>query len=417
MAVAPMIVPSSVLGQRAGAVPPSDKVVMGGIGIGVRGENDLRAFLSFKEVKVAAICDVRNERREAMKGVVDTKYQNRDCAIYSDLYELLGREDIDAVLIATGDRWHAALSIIAAQHGKDVYCEKPLSMSIADAKAVPPVFRRYGRIFQAGCQRRSGGSFQLAAELLQTGKLGKLQAVYANVGPWQSWPPLPLRGWLPAEPEPPKSVFDWDRWLGPAPWRPFNSLYAPKWGWVNVADFHSGGILEWGSHTVDVCHWASQTETTQPVEYVPEGNNDGPYAVHCRFANGVKLEMVDEGRSGRLGLGSNTVRFVGDEGWVETGDSGKIVTSDNLRSLIRPTTDAKLALAYHMQDLLDCIKSRKQTRANADTVANSHISCHAAFIAFQLGRKLIWDPAKQEFVGDDEANRMRSRASREPWRV
>lgn len=417
LAAAPMVVPSSVLGQRAGTVAPSDRIVMGGIGIGVRGETDLRAFLSYRDVRFVAVCDVRNERREAVKTMVDGRYQNRDCAMYSDQYELLAREDIDAVLIATGDRWHAPLSIIAAQHGKDVYCEKPLSMTIEETQAIAPAFRRYGRIFQAGCQRRNGGSFNLAVELLHTGKLGKLQAVYANVGPWQSWPPLPKRGWLPAEPEPPKSVFDWDRWLGPSPWRPFNSHYAPDWGWINYYDFHAGGILEWGAHTVDVCHWAAQKETTQPVEYVPEGNNSGPYAVHCRFADGVKLEMVDEGRRGRLGLGSNTVRFVGDEGWVETGDTGKIEVSDNLKSLIRPTTEARLALAYHTQDFLNCVRSRKQPRSNAEAVSNSHISCHAAYIAFQLGRKVTWDPEKQEFPGDDDANRMRSRAMREPWRV
>ena len=311
---------------------------MGGIGIGVRGENDLRAFLSFKEVKFAAICDVRNERREAMKGVVDTKYQNRDCAIYSDYYELLGREDIDAVLIATGDRWHArALDYRGAARQGRLLREAPLDVDCGGQGGPPriPPLRPHlpGRLPAAQRRQLPTGrgtvadrqARKTAGRLRQRGALAKLAA-------------SALRGWLPAEPEPPKSVFDWDRWLGPAPWRPFNSVYAPNWGWVNVADFHSGGILEWGSHTVDVCHWASQTETTQPVEYVPEGNNDGPYAVHCRFANGVKLEMVDEGRNGRLGLGSNTVRFVGDEGWVETGDGGKVVTSENLRSVLRPTT-------------------------------------------------------------------------------
>ncbi|HOQ46422.1 MAG TPA: Gfo/Idh/MocA family oxidoreductase [Bryobacteraceae bacterium] len=416
-AVAPMVVPSSVLGRRAGAVAPSDQIVMGGIGTGVRGETDLRAFLSYREVRFVAVCDVRNERREAIKTMVDQRYQNRDCAMYSDQFELLAREDIDAVLIATGDRWHAPMSILAAQHGKDVYCEKPISMTIEETLAIAPAFRRYGRIFQAGCQRRNGGNFELAVELVHTGRLGKLQAVYANVGPWQSWPPLPHRGWLPPEPEPPKEVFDWDRWLGPAPWRPYNSRYAPDWGWVNVYDFHAGGILEWGSHTVDLCHWAAQREDTQPVEYVPEGDNNGPYAVHCRFADGLKLEMVDEGRQGRLGLGANTVRFVGEEGWVETGDSGKIEVSENLRPLLRPTTEARLALAYHTQDFLNCVRSRKQPRANAEVVANSHISCHAAYIAFQLGRKVVWDPVKKEFPGDEEANRLRARAMREPWRV
>lgn len=417
VAAAPALVPSSVLGQRAGAVPPSDRIVMGGIGIGSRGQSDLRALLSYKQTQFVAICDVRNQRREEIKSMVDQRYQNRDCAMYDDQYELLAREDIDAVLIATGDRWHTPLSIIAAQHGKDVYCEKPCSMTMEESWALRDAFRRYGRIYQAGCQRRNAGNLELAVELAHTGKLGKLKTVYANVGPWQNWPPLPSRDWLPAEPEPPKQVLDWDRWLGPAPWRPYNPEYV-RGGWRNWYDFHGGGVLEWGSHTVDLCHWASQTDDTQPVEFEPEGKNGGgPYFVHCRFANGVRLEMVDEGWNGRLGLGSCTVRFEGDNGWVETGDTGKIEVSENLKHELRPVTEARLALAYHTLDWLNCIKSRTQPKANAAVVCNSHISCHAAFIAFQRGRKLEWDPVKREFPGDDEANRMRYRALREPWRV
>lgn len=413
---APMIVPSSVLGQRAGAVPPSDKIVLGGIGIGARGTSDLRALISYGQVKFVAICDVRNERREEIKSMVDKKYGTNDVAMYDDQYEILARSDIDAVLIATGDRWHAPLSIIAAQHGKDVYCEKPCSMSMEESWALANAFRRYGRIYQAGCQRRNGGNFELAAELVHTGKLGKLQTVYANVGPYEHWPPLPNKGWLAEEPLPPKQVLDWDRWLGPAPWRPYNPIYV-RGGWRNWYDFHGGGILEWGSHTVDLCQWAAKADGTQPVEYEPVGGNNEPYQVICKYANGVKLVMRDDGWNGSLNTGSCSVRFEGDNGWLETGDSGRIECSDNLKKELRPVTAANLALAYHTQDWLNCIKSRTQPRANADIAGNSHITCHAAFIAFQRGRKLAWDPAKREFIGDAEANRMRSRALREPWRI
>ncbi len=413
---APMIVPGSVLGQRSGTTPPSDRIVLGGLGIGARGESDLRALLSYRQVQFVAICDVRNQRREEIKSLVDKRYGNSDCAMYDDQFELLARADIDAVLIATGDRWHAPLAILAAQHGKDVYCEKPCSMTMEESWALADAFRRYGRIYQAGCQRRNGGNLELAVELAHTGKLGKLHTVVANVGPQRNWPPLPSHDWLAAEPEHPKQVLDWDRWLGPAPWRPYNSSYV-RGGWRNFYDFHGGGILEWGSHTVDLCQWAAKADDTQPVEYEPEGDNSGPYSVHCRFANGLKLEMRDEGWDGRLGLGACTVRFEGDNGWVETGDTGKIEVSENLRSQLRPTTEARLALAYHTLDWLNCIKSRTQPRANADVAGNSHTTCHAAFIAFQLGRKLTWNPAKREFTGDAEANRMRSRALREPWRI
>jgi hypothetical protein len=202
-ALAPIVARSVVLGQRAGAVAPSDKIVFGGIGIGARGEHDLSKLLNFSQARFVAVCDVRNERREAVKSMVDQKYGNHDCQMYDDHYALLARPDIDAVLIATGDRWHTPLAILAAQHGKDVYCEKPCSMSIEESRALADAFRRYNRIYQAGCQRRNGANFQLCKDLLKSGALGKLQTLYANVGPSVNWPPLPSRDWLAAEAQPP----------------------------------------------------------------------------------------------------------------------------------------------------------------------------------------------------------------------
>ncbi len=413
LTTAPMIVPSSVLGQRAGAVPPSDRVVMAGIGIGNRGSSDLAAILSYKDTRFVAICDVRNERREAVKSLVDKRYGSSDCAMYDDQFEVLARQDIDAVLIATGDRWHAPLSIIAAQHGKDVYCEKPCSMTIQESHALAAAFRRYGRVYQAGCQRRNGGNFVFAVELAREGKLGKLKALHANAGPADRWPPTTSHDWLPAEPAPPRQLLDWDRWLGPCPWRPYHPAYV-QGRWRGYFDFHGGGILEWGSHTADLCQWAGDLDHTQPVEYEPKGDNKGPYYVYCRYANGVQLILRD---GGWPDLGPCAVRFEGDNGWVETGDNDTILVSDNLRSELHPVSPYKLALHYHMRDFIDCIKTRSQTRANADHAANTHVTCHAAYIAWQLGRKLSWDPAKQEFVGDAEANRMRTREMREPWRL
>jgi len=415
-AIAPMIVPSVVLGQRAGAVPPSDQIVFGGIGIGARGAHDLSKILQYKEARFVAVCDVRNERREEIKSTVDKKYGNSDCKMYDDQYALLARPDIDAVLIATGDRWHTPLAIIAAQHGKDVYCEKPCSMSMEESWALADAFRRYNRIYQAGCQRRNGANFELCKELLKSGALGKLQTLYANVGPSKDWPPLPSRDWLAAEELPAKQVLDWDRWLGPAPWRPYNPEYV-RGGWRNFYDFHGGGILEWGSHTVDLCHWAAELDNTQPVEYEPVGTNVGPYKVLCKYANGVKLVMRDDGWDGSLDTGSCSFRIEGDNGWVETGDKTVIAASDNIKPLLRPTESASLALMNHIGDLIRCIRTRQTPRASAANAANSHIACHAAFIAYQRGKTLTWDPDKREFTNDEIANRMRSRAMREPWRV
>lgn len=399
----PVVVPAKALGL-GGAVAPSERIVMGGIGIGPRGRTDLSCFLRNPDVQFVAVADPQADRRNLVKEMVDNHYQNKDCTTYRNLFDVLTRDDIDAVLIATGDRWHTLASILAAKAGKDIYCEKPCSMTIAESRALAETIRRYGRIYQAGTQRRNIGNFIFAINLVHSGKLGKLHTVHAN-----TLDPKTTHEWLPAEPEPPKDVCDWDQWLGPCPWRPFNQRYV-NGGWRGFFDFHGGGILEWGSHTVDLCQWANQADDTAPVEYEPHGNH-----VHALYANGVKLIMRD---TGWLGLGTCSVRFEGDEGWVETGDSGQVaVFPESLRSEIPVFTMAGTDPSTHIRDFLDCVKSRKQPASNASVVAQSHVACHAAYIAWQLGRKLRFDPVKEEFIDDDGANRMRSRALREPWHI
>jgi predicted dehydrogenase len=412
---APQFIPASALGL-GGATPPSDRVTLAGLGIGNRGARVLQSFLDQSDIQFLAICDVRNERRESVKSMADQKYGNRDCAMYSDQYELWARRDIDAVLIATGDRWHAPLSIQTARAGKDVYCEKPCSMTIAESRALADTFQRLGRVYQAGTQRRNGANFVRAFELARSGKLGKLQTVHAEAGPGDRWPPATSHDWLPAEPEPPKQVVDWDRWLGPSPWRPYNSQYI-QGRWRGYFDFHGGGILEWGSHTADLCQWAAGMDETTPVEFEPQGMGaDTPYSIHCRYANGIRLVLRDKGF---LGLGSCHIRFEGDAGWVETADGGKIEASENLGPgrLDVPPEEAREATTNHVRDFVACVKTRKQPRSNALAACQTHITCHAAYIAFQLGRKLAFDPATDSFAGDEAANRMRSRAMREPWRL
>ena len=239
---APYIVPSSVLGL-GGATPPSDRISIAGLGIGGRGARDLESFLSRKDVQFRAICDVRNERREAIKSRADKHHGNNDCVMYSDMNDLWARDDIDAVLIATGDRRHTLLSIMTARSGKDVYCEKPCSMTVQESRAPADAYDRLGRIYQAGPQRRSGSNFKYIIDLAKTGKLGNLHTLHANVGPGDRWPPKTSHDWLAAEPLPPKRVVDWDRWLGPCPWRPYNSLYV-QGRWRGYFDFYGGGILE-----------------------------------------------------------------------------------------------------------------------------------------------------------------------------
>jgi predicted dehydrogenase len=413
---APLIVPASALG-RGGATAPSDRVTLGGLGIGNRGARVLQSFLAQPDIRFLAICDVRNDRREAVKSMADQKYGNHDCAMYSEQAELWARKDIDAVLIATGDRWHTLLSILTARAGKDVYCEKPCSMTIQESRALADTFQRLGRIYQAGTQRRNGPNFIQAYEMARGGKLGKLTALHAEAGPGDRWAPLTRHDWLPAEPEPPKQVVDWDRWLGPSPWRPYHSQYI-QGRWRGYFDFHGGGILEWGSHTVDLCQWAGDVDETTPVEFEPQGmGSDTPYSIQGRYANGLKLVLRDKGF---LGLGSCHIRYEGEGGWVETADGGKIEVSENLRGenvQVSPPEGRRDATTNHVRDFVDCVKSRRQPRSHALAAAQAHIACHAAYIAFQLGRKLSFDPATDTFIGDHEANRMRSRAMREPWRI
>ena len=412
-AAAPLFIPGSVLGL-SGAVPPSDRVNVAGLGIGGRGERVLDSFLMQDDVQFRAICDARNERREAIKSKADRHHGNSDCVMYADMYELWDRKDIDGVLIATGDRWHTLLSILTAKSGKDVYCEKPCSMTIAESRALADIYQRLGRVYQAGTQRRNGTNFEHCINLAREGKLGKLRSLHANAAPGDRYTPLTTHDWLPGEPEPPKSVVDWDRWLGPAPWRPYNSLYV-KSRWRGFFDFHGGGILEWGSHTVDLCHAAARLDETAPVSYEPhrpEGVT--PYSVNCLYEDGLELVLRDTGWEG---LGACAVRFEGDEGWVQTGDAGIVETSDSLREHRRTFDDAREATTRHVRDFLNCVKSRKETRAHALAACQAHVACHAAYIAYQLGEKVEFDPTTDSFPSNDEANRMRSRAMREPWRL
>ena len=399
----PTIIPASALG-RDGAVAPSERIVIGTVGSGGRGTYDLGIFLDQPEAQVVAICDVRSERRTAAKKIVDDKYGTTDCNTYADMFELYERDDVDALLIATGDRWHTLASILSAKAGKDIYCEKPCSMTIAESRALADGIRQYGSIYQAGTQRRNIGNFMHAVKLAHSGKLGKLHTVHAN-----TLPPATHHQWLPAEPEPAKAVVDWDRWLGPTPWRPYNSAYVAG-RWRNYFDFHGGGILEWGAHTIDLCQWANQADETAPVSYEPKGNS-----VIAKYANGVKLVMRD---TGWLGMGTCSVRFEGDQGWVETGDSGAMLLGPGkLRDEYREFVDVGTDPTSHIREFLQSVKSRAATAANADVAAQSHVAAHAAYIAWQLGRPLKFNPAKEEFIEDKQANRMRSRAYREPWRV
>lgn len=411
-AAAATYIPASALG-RGKQPPPSERITLGLIGVGPRCKYDMQSILPFADVRCVALADVLASRRNEGKEMVDRHYGNSDCKTYRDFREILDRKDIDAVLIATGDRWHAEASILAAKAGKDVYSEKPCGITIAACQELAETMHAEKRIFQAGTQRRSVPNFQKAVEWAQTGKLGKLKTLHASV-----YVPTLDNSWLPGQPTPPRDVIDWNLWLGPAPWRPYNQKYV-EGQWRGQWDFESGArLLDWGAHTVDLCQWANQADDTMPIEYEPSDKN-----VVCTYVNGVKLilEFLPTAFGDRsphfvTRLGTCPVRFVGEEGSIETGDEGEIIAKPEslLKSLPADFKRVRgLDVSNHARNFFDCMRSRKPTAANPDIMRKSHIACHAAAIAWILGRKVRIDPKTEEFINDPDANLLRSRPSRQ----
>ncbi|MCX6967469.1 MAG: Gfo/Idh/MocA family oxidoreductase [Verrucomicrobia bacterium] len=406
----PTIIPASALGKN-GSVAPSERIVLAGIGIGRRGKAVLGSMLGYNDVQCVAIADVMRSQREAIKKGVDDHYQNTDCKIYRDFRDVLARPDIDAVLITIGDRWHTLASLMAAKAGKDIYCEKPCGMTIEQVNALREGIRRHGRVFQAGTQRRSQSNFSYAVGLAHSGMLGRLHTVAASV-----YPPDACLKWHPAEPEPATDELDWDLFLGPSPWRPYNRAYTVSRGWAGADDLcAAGNFLDWGAHTVDLCQWAAGADGSTPVEFEEEKKKQ---MIVGRYANGVKLvcvyrEQYDVWFPGNPG--PCCVRFEGDEGWVVTGDNGKITLSPNLegklsKAFSRPGTNP----AEHARDFFDCVRSRGRTVSNVDVMRSSHHACFAAQMAQRVPRKLRFDPVRARFE-DEDVNRMSTVTMREPW--
>jgi hypothetical protein len=411
---APYIVPASVLGLN-GAVPPSERIVLGGIGLGGRGQFDLDWMLHEKDVQFVAVCDVQKSCREAVKRMVDKKYGNTDCKMYPEMREFLAtRTDIDAVLIAPGDRWHAPAAIMAMRAGKDVYCEKPSSMTIVEGQAVVDAARRYGRVYQTGTQRLSEANFVFCIEMARSGRLGKLHTAYAAIPHGEA---VLSHEWLPAMPEPPKEVCDWDAWLGPSPWRPYNKEYAAG-SWHGYYDLDTGGIGLFAAHTFAQCQAGINALDTSAVEYQYVPNRTG-HGMVTRFPNGVNVVLLQDQKG--MWKGACGMRFDGSEGWAAAsdwdpkplvsnpamlGDFNKIV-GDYMARTGRPMN--------HVRDFFNCVKSRRLTVANPEVMHRSMSCVHAANICMWLKRDMKYDPVKQEFVNDVEANRLRSRAMREPW--
>ncbi|MBN2271999.1 MAG: Gfo/Idh/MocA family oxidoreductase [Sedimentisphaerales bacterium] len=412
LVAAPVIVPATALGL-GGSVPPSERIILGGLGIGNRGSHDLQWMLPEKDVQFVADCDPQKSRAEKVKNIVDTRYGNKDFKIYHNTPEFLAeRTDIDALLVTTGDRWHALASILAMRAGKDVYSEKPSSMTVAEGRAVADTAKRHRRIYQTGTQRLSEGNFTFCNEMLRLGRLGDVHTVRAHIAPWDA---AEMRhDWLPAQPLPPKDEVDWDQWLGPCPWRPYNPAYCSG-GWRGFYDFHTSCIGEWGAHTFAQCQVAIGQQYTSAIDYKYVNNKTGDGMV-TTFPNGVKMVLQLEGWRGSCG-----VTFEGTEGWVGAADGysqpdvSNPAMLDDFKKLVGDYMARTQRPMSHVRNFLDCVKSRQQTVANAEMMHRSMTTVHAANICMWLKRDLKFDPDKERFVNDPQADRFLSRAMREPW--
>jgi len=426
LAAAPWVVRASALGAE-GTAPPSDRIALGFIGQGAMGSGHLRCCVAYPNVQILAICDVDRWRRERAKATVEDAYASRTsrtCTAYNDLRELLARPDIDAVLIATGDRWHGLATVMAAQAGKDVYCEKPVSLTIAEGQAMVEAVRRYHRVFQAGLQQRSTPEFIRACQLVRSGAIGPVRIVYVNMAGTCGDVSLP------AEPVP--DGLDWDLWLGPAPWRPYNRRFHPYGQWHGVVpwhfcrDFGGGNLTSNTVHAFDIVQWGLGTDASGPVEITPPETGKVPLLTY-RYASGVLCQVVNgrlprqrefelKGWNEATGVQNFGAVFVGDGGWIHVGREGYLRSwPEEIVHRPLPSPDGAHPVNNHHQDWFNCIRTRRRTACDVATGVRSTAVSHLGCIAHWLARPLRWDPARQQFLNEPEANRWRSRPMREPW--
>ena len=412
-ATAPLFLPACAHVRRT-TVAPSERITVAGIGLRSRGFHDLQWLMSKEEVQFVAICDVQKRERDRIKAHVDEAYGNSDCDQYTDMREMLERDDIDAVLIATGDRWHAPASILAMRAGKDVYTEKPSCMTVEEGRAVVETAKKHRRIYQTGTQRLSEEHHAFCYEMVQSGRMGDVHTAYAHIAPWDS--AKMKRNVLEGQEQPPKDIVDWDAWLGPCPWRPYNEKYV-NGEWRGDYDFHTSCIGEWGAHTFAQAQYGLGLEDTSPVKYAYVDNDSGDGMV-CTFANGKKLILS---RGDTHWHGSCGERFVSERGWVGAADSYTRAEAsspellDNYGRVINEYVERTGRSLDHMQDFLDCVRSRKQTVANPSMMHRSMTTVHCANVAMWLERDVEYNPKKERFVGDEEANALLSREKRKPW--
>ncbi len=415
----PALIPASALG-RNGAVAPSERVNMGFIGLGGQGTGHLLGgawtyvpggYVAREDVQVLAACDVRRERRESAQKRCNEMYARKlgqagynGVQAYNDFREVLARPDIDAVLIAVPYHWAAPLATMAARAGKDVYCEKPIAITIREGHNLVETCRRFGRIYQAGMQQRSeyAGKFRLACELVRNGRIGQLKEVYAYRQPGAYFP----TPWTSDRAMPVPDGFDWDLWLGPLPYRP----YGGDAGHAMMGCFI--GDVNWSPHHYDIVQWTVNPDVNAPIEVSCEKKD----IIHYRYSNGVVVHST--GYPGERVGGEGGACFVGTEGRIVV-DRQNIVSypANILKQPLRPEDSRVYHATSHSGNFLECIRSRRPTICHPETAVYTMNAILIGGIALALQRTLKWDPVKAQFSGDEQANRLLSYTPRPPWFV
>ena len=402
----PNIIPASALGKD-GAAAPGDRIGMGFIGVGGRGSGHVRGFLGMKDVQVLAVCDPYKSKCNKSKAQVDRRYKG--CGTYQDFRRLLARPDIDAVVIASPENWHALHSIHAVRAGKDVFVEKALSLTVAEGRALCKAVRRYGRVLQVGTQQRSDGRFRLACELARNGYLGKLRTIKVGVPGGRKLPTVP--------PKDPPADIDYDIWLGPAPWTPYNDLKC-SFNWYFIYDYCIGWIQSWGVHHVDIALWgapalaAGQVQVEGTAVFPAEGlaNTSVTWNVSVVTPDGLHLHFTDD-KAQRHGC-----RFFGDKGMVHV-DRGRLEAEPEslLKVALRSGDEHLYESNNHHGNFLECIRTRRDPVSPVESGHAATTLTIVCDIATRLGRKVTWDWQAEKFIGDEAANRYLSRPMRPPW--
>jgi predicted dehydrogenase len=401
---APYMITSTALGSD-GRPSASNRLTLGFIGVGGMGSGHFHAFVSTPDVQVRAVADVYAPHRERA-----VQHAGKDCTGYNDYRELLARKDIDAVVISTPDHWHALTAIHACEAGKDVYCEKPLSLTIREAREMVTAARRHGTVFQVGSQQRSEGNFRHACELVRSGRIGRLEWASAGIGGG------PVGGWEPDQSPPPG--LDWNFWLGPAPW----AEYTPKrcfgdFRWIYA--YSGGKMTDWGAHHNDIAQWGFGTDESGPAKIEPVSARfpaDGLFdtATHFEvkhtYASGVVLYTRSHGHGG--------VHFQGTDGWIKV-DRGHFSASspEIAQEPLGPGDVHLYRSAGHHRDWLECIKTRRRPICDVEIGCRSATVCHLGTIAIRTGKTIEWDPVQEKITNDPGLNRWLDKPYRAPWRL